>query len=101
MTKSSKLSSLSWIRTGLGTLAPCELADGIKRIRGDVTFDESIALALDRVARFDKDGNAKLDLDEFKEYAKTMCEGLGTTFHGTCGETMLYWVVDSLVYTHY
>lgn len=64
-----------------GKLSTVELAAGIRRVRADVDFEESIALALERVAYFDKDGNAQLDLAEFKDYTDTLCQALGTTFH--------------------
>jgi Ca2+-binding EF-hand superfamily protein len=33
------------------------------------------------VAQFDKDGDGKFQLPEFKEYAETLCEALGASFH--------------------
>jgi Ca2+-binding EF-hand superfamily protein len=64
-----------------GNLSAVELADGLRKIRGDVSFEESIALAMDRVARFDTDGDGKFQLSEFKTYVDTLCEALGASFH--------------------
>jgi len=64
-----------------GSLSVVELADGLRKIRGDVGFEESIQLAMDRVAYFDTDGDAKLQYEEFKVYVTKLSESLGTTFH--------------------
>ncbi|KAG7345870.1 EF hand domain containing protein [Nitzschia inconspicua] len=68
-------------KDGDGSLSAVELADGLRKIRGDVDFEQSIALAMERVAEFDKDGDGKFQLSEFKEYVDTLCEALGTNFH--------------------
>jgi len=64
-----------------GSLSVVELADGLRKIRGDVGFEESIQLAMDRVAYFDTDGDAKLQFDEFKLYVTKLSEAFGTSFH--------------------
>lgn len=64
-----------------GSLSVVELADGMRKIRGDVGFAESLDIAMDRVAYFDADGDAKLQLSEFKEYVTKLSEGFGATFH--------------------
>jgi len=64
-----------------GSLSVVELADGLRKIRGDVNFEESIALAMERVAEFDKDGDAKMQYGEFKIYVQKLSESFGTTFH--------------------
>jgi len=64
-----------------GSLSVVELADGLRKIRGDVGFEESIQLAMDRVAYFDTDGDAKLQYEEFKVYVTKLSEAFGTTFH--------------------
>lgn len=64
-----------------GGISVTELADGLRRIRGDVGFEESIAMALERVAYFDESGDAKLQLSEFKEYAMKLSEAFGSSFH--------------------
>lgn len=64
-----------------GSLSAVELADGLRRVRGNVDFEESIVVAIERVTKFDKDGDGKLQLAEFKDYVDTLCEALGATFH--------------------
>lgn len=64
-----------------GSLSVVEIADGLRRIHGDVNFEESIELAMQRVAYFDKDGDAKLQFEEFKEYATKLSEAFGASFH--------------------
>jgi Ca2+-binding EF-hand superfamily protein len=64
-----------------GSLSAVELADGLRKIRGDVNFEESIQLAMERVAMFDTDGDGKFQFTEFKTYVDTLCEALGANFH--------------------
>ena len=64
-----------------GALSATELADGLRRIRGDVNFEESLAVAIERVVKFDTDGDGKLQLTEFKVYVDTLCEAVGASFH--------------------
>lgn len=68
-------------KDGDGCLSAVELAEGLRKVRGDVTFEQSIALAMERVAEFDKDGDGKFQLSEFKNYVDTLCEALGANFH--------------------
>jgi len=64
-----------------GSLSATEIADGLRRIRGDVDFAEALAVAMDRVASFDRDGDALLDRSEFADYATRLSEAFGGTFH--------------------
>jgi Ca2+-binding EF-hand superfamily protein len=64
-----------------GAVNTAELADGLRKVRGDVNFEESLALAMDRVATFDKDGDAKLNLQEFQTLVNTLTEAMGCNFH--------------------
>jgi Ca2+-binding EF-hand superfamily protein len=83
MNDDEKLAALFDIldKDGDGSLSAVELADGLRKIRGDVNFEQSIALAMERVAEFDKDGDGKFQLSEFKTYVDTLCEALGANFH--------------------
>lgn len=64
-----------------GAIDAVELADGLRKVRGDVNFEESLAVAVERVLQFDKDGTGKLSLEDFKTYVETLCVALGTNFH--------------------
>ena len=64
-----------------------ELADGLRKIPGDVNFEESIALAMARVASFDTDGDAKLDYEEFKRYTTMLVESFGIAGSGSTNLT--------------
>jgi Ca2+-binding EF-hand superfamily protein len=64
-----------------GSLSVVELADGMRKINGDVGFEESLTLAMERVASFDTDGDAMLQYSEFKEYVTQLAKGFGATFH--------------------
>ena len=68
-------------KDGDGAVDATELADGMRKIRGDVNFEESLVLAIDRIATFDKEGSGKLNKTDFKSMAETLAEALGTTFH--------------------
>ena len=46
-----------------------------------MSFEESLELAMERVAQFDEDGDARLQLGEFKEYVTTLSAAFGGTFH--------------------
>jgi len=85
MNDEEKMELLFWIldKNQDGSLSVAELADGLRKIHGDVSFEESIALAMDRVASFDEDGDAKLQYDEFKVYVNRLIEsfGQGLNFH--------------------
>lgn len=62
-----------------GSISVVELASGLRKIRGDVSFEESLEMAMQRVAYFDTDGDAKLQFEEFKVYVTKLCEVFG--FH--------------------
>ena len=68
-------------KDGDGLVDATELADGLRKIRGDVNFEESLLLAIDRIATFDKQGTGKLNPTDFKAMAETLSETLGTDFH--------------------
>uniref|UniRef100_A0A7S2MT52 EF-hand domain-containing protein n=1 Tax=Helicotheca tamesis TaxID=374047 RepID=A0A7S2MT52_9STRA len=63
-----------------GKISAVELADGLRKIRGDVNFEESIELAINRVATFDSNEDGKLDSAEFKTYVDTLLSTLGCSF---------------------
>jgi len=64
-----------------GAVDAVELADGLRKVRGDVNFEESLAVAVERVLQFDQEGKGKLTLEDFKTYVETLAETLGTNFH--------------------
>jgi len=64
-----------------GSLSVIELADGLRKINGDVSFEDSLELAMERVASFDTDGDAKLQFPEFQAYVTKLAEAFGSTFH--------------------
>ena len=64
-----------------GSLSVVELADGMRKIQGDVGFEESLNIAMERVACFDTNGDAKLQFPEFQQYVLTLSEAFGATFH--------------------
>lgn len=66
---------------GNGKIDARELASGIKRVRADLSFQESLEAAVDRIAAFDTDDDARLDPAEFKKFLETMAEIMGTDFH--------------------
>lgn len=68
-----------------GKVDAIELADGLRKVRGDVNFEESVSLAIDRVSRFDKDHDAKLSLKEFREYVDIFSDKLGSPFSEVAG----------------
>ncbi|KAL7556119.1 hypothetical protein ACA910_020202 [Epithemia clementina (nom. ined.)] len=68
-------------KDGDGAVDATELADGLRKIRGNVSFQESLVLAIDRIATFDKEGSGKLNKEDFKTMAEALAEALGTTFH--------------------
>lgn len=63
-----------------GSISATELADGLRKV-AHVDFEDSIALAMKRVAQFDADGDGMLKFSEFETYVVTICESLGSTFH--------------------
>jgi len=68
-------------KDGDGKLSTVELADGLRKIRGDVAFEESLAIAVDRVIAFDTNGDALLDQKEFETLLDTLLPLIGCTFH--------------------
>eukprot|EP00527_Entomoneis_sp_CCMP2396_P002883 CAMPEP_0198150216 /NCGR_PEP_ID=MMETSP1443-20131203/49969_1 /TAXON_ID=186043 /ORGANISM="Entomoneis sp., Strain CCMP2396" /LENGTH=443 /DNA_ID=CAMNT_0043815469 /DNA_START=61 /DNA_END=1392 /DNA_ORIENTATION=- len=64
-----------------GSLDAVELADGLRKVRGDVSFEESLAIAVERVLQFDKEGEGKLSLEDFGSFVETLSEALGASFH--------------------
>jgi len=66
-----------------GSLSTGELADGLRKIQGDVTFEESLDEAIQNMVCFDRNGDGKLQFSEFKEYLEKLAEafGEGATFH--------------------
>jgi len=68
-------------KDGDGFINASELADGVRKRNEDLNFAESLDRAIDLVALFDKDKNAKLDKAEFKQCIDTLLEATGSTFH--------------------
>lgn len=58
-----------------------ELADAIKRHNADLTFAESVDRAINYVAAFDDDHDARLDFQEFTNFLNTLADTLGVDFH--------------------
>jgi Ca2+-binding EF-hand superfamily protein len=52
----------------------------MRKRNDELSFTDSIENAIDMVATFDTDGDAKLDHDEFKHYVDVMLKELGVTF---------------------
>jgi len=66
---------------GDGFIDARELAEGIRKRRDDLSFSGSLDRAMDMVAIFDDDGDARLSQDEFKNCIDTLTTELGSTFH--------------------
>jgi len=71
-----------------GHLSIIELANGLRKIRhpGATTtvraLEESLVVAMDKVAHFDRDGDAKLDREEFADCVNQLVAALaGASFH--------------------
>eukprot|EP00536_Pseudo-nitzschia_multiseries_P005851 jgi/Psemu1/286061/fgenesh1_pg.118_\ len=70
-----------------GTLSIVELANGLRKIKDPSatttagSLEEALVVAMDKVAHFDKDGDTRLDLNEFANCANQLAEALGATFH--------------------
>ena len=64
--------------------------NGPHRIHGDVNHAEFRVMAVDRVTRFDRDGDARLQFDKFEERMAT----LGRTFRDFT-ETLVQSLVDT------
>eukprot|EP00522_Entomoneis_paludosa_P007214 CAMPEP_0172450224 /NCGR_PEP_ID=MMETSP1065-20121228/8661_1 /TAXON_ID=265537 /ORGANISM="Amphiprora paludosa, Strain CCMP125" /LENGTH=572 /DNA_ID=CAMNT_0013202001 /DNA_START=227 /DNA_END=1945 /DNA_ORIENTATION=+ len=57
-----------------------ELATALRRRHANMTFQGSLEKAIDMVAIFDTDGDARLNLDEFQGYLDVMLQELNVTF---------------------
>jgi Ca2+-binding EF-hand superfamily protein/Arc/MetJ-type ribon-helix-helix transcriptional regulator len=68
-------------KDGDGFISATELADGVRKNNQDLSFSESLDRAIDLVAVYDKNKDAKLNLFEFKIFIEDMMENLGTTYH--------------------
>ncbi|CAB9512864.1 Stress-induced-phosphoprotein 1 [Seminavis robusta] len=64
-----------------GTINARELADGIRKRHEGMTFAEGLDRAIQMVAIFDEDGDARLNRDEFKKLIDAMLAENGVTFH--------------------
>lgn len=68
-------------RDGDGTVDAKELAGSMRKRNGELSFGDSLERAINMVAVFDQDGDAKLDPDEFGDFVDVMTKELGTDFH--------------------
>jgi Ca2+-binding EF-hand superfamily protein len=68
-------------RDGDGTVDANELADALRKRNNDFSFTECLERAIDMVAMFDTDGDAKLDFEEFRNFIAIMLKTLGIDFH--------------------
>lgn len=68
-------------RDGDGTVDATELAAALRKRNEDLSFTDSLERAIDMVAIFDTDGDAKLDPDEFANFISVMLKELGIDFH--------------------
>jgi Ca2+-binding EF-hand superfamily protein len=68
-------------RDGDGTVDAKELAIALRKRNNDLSFTDSLERAIDMVAIFDTDGDAKLDFEEFKEFIAVMLKELEIDFH--------------------
>eukprot|EP00522_Entomoneis_paludosa_P017875 CAMPEP_0172461890 /NCGR_PEP_ID=MMETSP1065-20121228/42021_1 /TAXON_ID=265537 /ORGANISM="Amphiprora paludosa, Strain CCMP125" /LENGTH=488 /DNA_ID=CAMNT_0013217367 /DNA_START=35 /DNA_END=1501 /DNA_ORIENTATION=- len=57
-----------------------ELATALRRRNANMTFKGSLDKAIDMVAIFDTDGDARLDLDEFQSFLQVMLKELDVNF---------------------
>ena len=57
-----------------------ELASAMRRRNAEMTFTASLEKAIDMVAIFDTDGDARLNLDEFEGFLQVMLKELNVTF---------------------
>jgi len=64
-----------------GRIDARELADALRKRNADLAFADSIERAISFVAAFDTDKDAKLDLNEFKEFLDAILKAMGVTFH--------------------
>jgi Ca2+-binding EF-hand superfamily protein len=65
---------------GDGTVDAKELATAMRKRNDELSFHDSIENAIDMVATFDVDGDAKLDHNEFRNYINVMLKELGVNF---------------------
>lgn len=65
---------------GDGTVDAKELATAMRKRNDELSFHDSIENAIDMVATFDVDGDAKLDHNEFRNYVNVMLKELGVNF---------------------
>ena len=65
---------------GDGTVDAKELASVMRRRKKELSFHDSIEHAIDMVATFDTDGDAKLDFAEFRECIHAMLKDLNVSF---------------------
>lgn len=68
-------------RDGDGTVDAKELAGSMRKRNSELSFGDSLERAINMVAVFDQDGDAKLDHDEFRDFVDVMTKELGTDFH--------------------
>lgn len=68
-------------KDGDGFIDATELSDGVRKKNANFSFADSLDRAIDLVAIFDTDKDAKLNLAEFQFFVEDMLENLGTTFH--------------------
>ena len=64
-----------------GYLSSVELAEGLMKISANVEFEESLALAVERVETFDTNADGLLDQTEFETLLNTLLPLIGCTFH--------------------
>ena len=65
---------------GNGHIDAKELAAAMRRRNANMTFQGSLDKAIDMVAIFDTDGDARLDIDEFQSFLKVMLQELNVSF---------------------
>jgi Ca2+-binding EF-hand superfamily protein len=68
-------------RNNDGYLSALELADGLMKIRANVDFEESLALAVQRVETFDTNADGLVDRNEFETLLNSLLPLIGCSFH--------------------
>jgi Ca2+-binding EF-hand superfamily protein len=81
-------------RDGNGSIDAVELAAALRKRNKDLAFQESIDNALNMVATHDSNGDAKLDLYEFKSCIYDMIKELNVTF-GEFAEFLVFQIMYS------
>jgi len=83
MTDEEKLDLLFSLidRDGDGTIDAKELAAALRKRNENLSFVDSLERAIDMVNVFDRDGDAKLDYDEFGDFVQVMIKELQTEFN--------------------